>query len=175
MTISHSLYKLAWEQMSGVQFLKGEDMCRPWKYEGGVEVRLHSVLHSTLDGSEWSAASSGRFTSRYRARGTHFIGGWVGPRAGVNFVEQGKYLHRPCRDLNLRSSNSEEMRWNLSLHCWVKTCYWVPDSHIPNRRERRVSAGLGNTTEILIMTSFTTTPPMPSSGVLTAVATLTVL
>ena len=47
--------------------------------------------------------------------------------------------------------------------------------HIPNRRERGVSAGLGNTTDTLITTSFTTTPPIPSSGVFTAIAALTVL
>jgi hypothetical protein len=30
---------------------------------------------------EWSASRSGRFTPTERAPGTHWIGGWVGPRA----------------------------------------------------------------------------------------------
>jgi hypothetical protein len=42
----------------------------------------HSSTHSltsALDGGEWSASRSGRFTPRERAPGTHWIGGWVGP------------------------------------------------------------------------------------------------
>jgi hypothetical protein len=38
-------------------------------------------LTSALDGGEWSASRTGRFTPRERAPGTHWIGGWVGPRA----------------------------------------------------------------------------------------------
>jgi hypothetical protein len=37
-------------------------------------------LTSTLDGSEWSTLRPGRFTPREIAPGTHWIGGWVGPR-----------------------------------------------------------------------------------------------
>jgi hypothetical protein len=37
---------------------------------------MHSVT-SALDGSEWLASLSGRFTPRERAPGTHWIGGWV--------------------------------------------------------------------------------------------------
>jgi len=35
-------------------------------------------LTSTIDGDEWSASRSGRFTPRERAPGTHWIGSWVG-------------------------------------------------------------------------------------------------
>jgi hypothetical protein len=38
-------------------------------------------LNSALDGGEWSVSRPGRFTPRERASGTHWIGGWVGPRA----------------------------------------------------------------------------------------------
>jgi len=38
-------------------------------------------LNSALEGGEWSASRSGRFTPRERACGTRWIGGWVGPRA----------------------------------------------------------------------------------------------
>jgi hypothetical protein len=39
---------------------------------------------------EWSASRPDRF-----APGTHWIGGWVGPRAGLNDVEKGKLLILP--------------------------------------------------------------------------------
>jgi hypothetical protein len=42
------------------------------------------ILTSALHGGEWSASHSGRFTPRERAPDTHWIGGWVGPRAGLD-------------------------------------------------------------------------------------------
>jgi hypothetical protein len=38
-------------------------------------------LTSVLGGGEWSASRPGSFTPRERAPGTHWIGGWVDPRA----------------------------------------------------------------------------------------------
>jgi hypothetical protein len=35
------------------------------------------------NGGEWSASRPGRFTPGEIARGTKWIGGWVGPRAGL--------------------------------------------------------------------------------------------
>jgi hypothetical protein len=43
-------------------------------------------LTSTLDGGEWTASRPGRFTPRERAPGTHWIRGWMGPRAVVDAV-----------------------------------------------------------------------------------------
>jgi hypothetical protein len=43
-------------------------------------------LTSALDG----VSRPGRFTARERAPGTHWIGGWVGPRAGLNAVVKRK-------------------------------------------------------------------------------------
>jgi hypothetical protein len=37
---------------------------------------------------EWSASSPFRFYHRERARGTHFIGGWVDPRAGLDDMDK---------------------------------------------------------------------------------------
>jgi hypothetical protein len=37
-----------------------------------------------LNGGEWFAKCSGRFTPGERDPGTHWIGGWVGPRPGVD-------------------------------------------------------------------------------------------
>jgi hypothetical protein len=42
-------------------------------------------MTSALDGGEWSASRLCRFTER--APGTHGIGGWVGPRVGLDAVE----------------------------------------------------------------------------------------
>jgi hypothetical protein len=60
------------------------------KAYGGVEVQLHAFLTSALDGGEWSASRSDRFTPRERAPGTHWIGGWVGPRAVLDTVVKRK-------------------------------------------------------------------------------------
>ena len=49
-------------------------------------------MTAALEGGEWSAARPGRTYPRERP-GTHFTGGWVGPRAGL---EGEKY--RPHRD-----------------------------------------------------------------------------
>jgi len=43
-----------------------------------VEVELHALLTSALDGSEWSPSRPGSFTP-----GTHRIGGWAGRCDGV--------------------------------------------------------------------------------------------
>jgi hypothetical protein len=43
----------------------------PWRCIGGMEVQLHALLTSALDGGEWSASRSGRFTPQGLAPGTH--------------------------------------------------------------------------------------------------------
>jgi hypothetical protein len=40
-----------------------------------------------------------RFTPGERTPGTHFTGGWVGPRAGLDTEARGKILS-PCRGSN---------------------------------------------------------------------------
>jgi hypothetical protein len=52
------------------------------KAYGGVDVQIHIFLISALAGCEWSASRPGRFTPGERSPGTHWIGGWVDPRAG---------------------------------------------------------------------------------------------
>jgi len=46
----------------------------------------HAYLTSTLDGGEWSASRTGRFTLREFAPDTHWIGDWVGLRADVSLI-----------------------------------------------------------------------------------------
>jgi hypothetical protein len=50
---------------------------------GGVDVYIHVFLTSAVVGGEWSASLPGRLTP-----GTHWIGGSVGPRAGLDDVEK---------------------------------------------------------------------------------------
>jgi hypothetical protein len=62
---------------------------------------MHS-LTLALNGGEWSASCPGCFTPRERAPGTHWIGGWVGPRAILDMVVKRKILC-PCQELNPRT------------------------------------------------------------------------
>jgi hypothetical protein len=61
-----------------------EGLLGEWRY-----IFTHS-LTSALDGGEWSASRPGRFTSKERDPGTHWIGGWVGPRAVLDVVVKRK-------------------------------------------------------------------------------------
>jgi hypothetical protein len=69
------------------------------KTYGGVDVWIHIVLTSALVGGEWSALRPGRFTPGERAPGTHSIGGWVDPRAGLDDMEKRKSLTTPRLEL----------------------------------------------------------------------------
>jgi hypothetical protein len=44
-------------------------------------------LTFALDGAKWLASRPGRFALGEIAPGTHWIGGFVGPRAGLDAVE----------------------------------------------------------------------------------------
>jgi len=62
------------------------------------------ILELALDEGKWSASRPGRFAPRERAHGTRWIGGWVGPRSGLDTVVKRK-IPSPCRHLNPRSSS----------------------------------------------------------------------
>jgi hypothetical protein len=70
----------------------------------GMEVWLHAFLTLALDGGEWSASRPGRFTPWGNASGTHWIGGWVGPKAGLDAVVKRK-IPSPCQDWNPQTSS----------------------------------------------------------------------
>jgi hypothetical protein len=67
-----------------------------------MEVQHHSFLTSALDGGEWSATRPSRFTPRERAPGSHWIGGWVSPRAVLDAVVKRK-IPSPRRESNPRT------------------------------------------------------------------------
>jgi hypothetical protein len=53
---------------------------------------------------KWSASRPGRSISRERDPGTHYTGGWVGPRAGLDAVVR-RIISSPYQDSDLRSSS----------------------------------------------------------------------
>jgi hypothetical protein len=85
-----------------------------WRRLGETRCSSYSYLTSTLDRGEWLASRPGRAlppgkgppVPRYpgtpvpRYPGTHWIGGWVGPRAGLDAGARRKILCL-CRGSNL--------------------------------------------------------------------------
>jgi hypothetical protein len=69
------------------------------KAYGGVDVQINVFLTSALVGGEWSVSRPGRFTPEERAPGIHWIGGWVGSRAGLDDMEKRKFLPLPGLEL----------------------------------------------------------------------------
>jgi hypothetical protein len=78
-----------------------------------VEVQRHAFLTSTLEGGEWTASHPGRLTPGERASGTPWVGGWVGPRAGLDAVEKRK-ISSPRRESNPRTPNVQPWLWKCS-------------------------------------------------------------
>jgi len=52
-------------------------------------VKIHALLISILDDDEWSTSRSGHITSSEIGPATHWIGGCMGPRAGLDGVVKG--------------------------------------------------------------------------------------
>jgi hypothetical protein len=68
----------------------------------------------TLDGGEWSDSRSGRSTAREIAPVTHWIGGWVGPRAGLDAVVKRK-IPSPSRNSTPPMIQSVAQRYTTEL------------------------------------------------------------
>jgi hypothetical protein len=84
-----------------------------------VDVYIHIFLTSVLAGGEWSASRPDRITPGERTYGTHWIGGWVGPRAGLDDVEKRKFLILPGLELRpvgrpARSQSLYQLRYPTS-------------------------------------------------------------
>jgi hypothetical protein len=70
-----------------------EGVLGEWRYSS-----THS-LTSALDWGEWSASRHSRFTPKEIPPGTHWIGGWVGPRPVLDTVVKRK-IPSPRRESN---------------------------------------------------------------------------
>jgi hypothetical protein len=76
--------------------LRHEGVLWKWRYSS-----THS-LTSAIDGCEGSASHPGRFVSSERTPGTHWIGGWMGPRAVLDAVVKRK-IPSPRRESSPRT------------------------------------------------------------------------
>jgi hypothetical protein len=56
------------------------------------------VLHLGTSGGEWLTSRPSRITPRERAPGTHWIGGWMGPRTDLDDVKKRQFLTLPGLD-----------------------------------------------------------------------------
>jgi hypothetical protein len=69
------------------------------KTYAGVDEQMHVFLTSAVVEGEWSASRPDRFISEERASGTPRIGGLVGARAGLDDIEEWKFLTLPGLEL----------------------------------------------------------------------------
>jgi hypothetical protein len=54
------------------------------KAYGELDIQIHIFLTSALVGGEWSASCLCGFTPREMYPGTHWLGGWVGLKYGLD-------------------------------------------------------------------------------------------
>jgi hypothetical protein len=74
-------------QYKVVQLIKHYAM----KAYGGVDIQIYIFLTLAIAVGEWSASRPRRFTPGEIAPGSHRIGGWADPRAGLDDLEKRKY------------------------------------------------------------------------------------
>jgi hypothetical protein len=89
-------------------------------------------LISVLDGGEWSVSRTGRFTPGEREHATHWIGGWVGSRDGVDACG--------VRKISCLYQKSNPIRQARSLSLYRLSCLgsYVPAPH-KNKTEALLS------------------------------------
>jgi hypothetical protein len=73
--------------------------------------QIHVFLTSALVGGQWSASRPSCFTTEDRAPGTHWIGSWVDPRAGMDDMEKWKFLTLLGLELRLQPESSCYTNW----------------------------------------------------------------
>jgi hypothetical protein len=125
-------------------------------------------LTSALVGGEWSASRPGRFTPGDRAPGTHWIRGWVDPRADLDDVEWRIFLTSP--GLELRPLGRPASRYTdcaipvllvyilppaLGMEfCWKIRCMFEklrPNTSNVTRKESTAFKSLKDNTQIRIL------------------------
>jgi hypothetical protein len=71
-----------------VSYVTIDPFPRPSLLVSSVDVHIHVFLTSALVGSDWSVSHLFRFTPWGRVPNTHYIGGWVDPRAELEGMEK---------------------------------------------------------------------------------------
>jgi hypothetical protein len=97
------------------------------KVYGGVDVWIHVFLTSALAGGERSASrpGPGRFTTGEKAPSTHWIGGWVDPRAGLDDVEKRKFLNLSGLHGGCSITGSCQSDINVEIRLWAAACRYL--------------------------------------------------
>jgi hypothetical protein len=73
---------------------------------GGVEAYIHATIAFAIDNGEWSASRSGLFTSGETGASTHWTGGWMGPRTGLDAAKAKFSIHIRNRTKILGSTST---------------------------------------------------------------------
>jgi hypothetical protein len=79
---------------------------REWVYRSTV------FLTSALVGGEWSALRPGHFTTGEEPPSTHWIVGWVGPRAVLDDAQKRKFMTLPGLELRLLNNRRSSNNWS---------------------------------------------------------------
>jgi len=86
-----------------------EKICLHVDVNKRVDVKQCSFLTYALDGGEWWVSHILCFTL-----GTHWVGGWVGPRAGLGRLENLNFLLHPVNTISLaKTLDIEHVRQNI--------------------------------------------------------------
>ena len=111
----------------------------PWRHVLAAEVKLHSFLHSVLVGGV-SSFSFGRCTSGTNS-GTRWIGGWVGPKEGLDVLGKRK-MSCTCRHWSFFSLSRifgfiyvdyvPVNRFDLIFFVWFSHLLFVINKILPN-------------------------------------------
>jgi hypothetical protein len=71
-------------------------------------------VHSALDEGEWSASRYDRFYPQGTPPSTHWAGGWMGFRSGLDTEARENYLHLPGIEARSTSLQSDTILTELS-------------------------------------------------------------
>jgi len=81
------------------------------KMYGELEVYIHSFLTSALGEGVWSASRPACFTPEGRDPVTHWIGGWAGPRPGLDTAAKKRKI--PARVTKFITEFTKAPQWML--------------------------------------------------------------
>jgi hypothetical protein len=93
---------------------------------GELNMLIQVLLTAALVRDEWSALRPSRLTSGECVHGNHWIGGWMGPRTGLDDVERSKILNLSGLEL------SDPSVLRLVASHYTDCCIPVPSATVTN-------------------------------------------